>query len=394
MSSWTPQPQQSPLLHDTPWVSSSRSSQRCLNLLGSRQDPWWSLTGLDHLDSGDDNTTAAEASCIYDSSNPNSISSDYSPPSNSPPWPLPLVEDLLVLDQLQNQLPLVPRASTATASPEELALGLSPLFLQQDEQEQLYHELLQQHCQDLLNPSSSSTTPDLPSLDCPDMTYLGLFGGTGTEHGFGQNGKSLALQVHTHPHPLTLKVDDSHHRHHSQNPNHDIFAQDNHNFLSSSLHALPHTHSTHLSMQDPSTSAVSHERTTANPVNHAFFNTSSAPSMTSTSTTTTPASSGLHLSSRPRAHGSPASSGSGSSKRKHTASPPADLDPDSEEAQVVIKRQRNTMAARKYRQKRLDRISDLEQALGEVSGERDDLKLQLARREAEVEALREMLSRK
>ncbi|TWU72668.1 hypothetical protein ED733_002608 [Metarhizium rileyi] len=52
------------------------------------------------------------------------------------------------------------------------------------------------------------------------------------------------------------------------------------------------------------------------------------------------------------------------------------------------------MAARKYRQKRLDRISDLESALGDVTSERDELKLQLARREAEVEALREMLSRK
>lgn len=52
------------------------------------------------------------------------------------------------------------------------------------------------------------------------------------------------------------------------------------------------------------------------------------------------------------------------------------------------------VAARKYRQKRLDRISDLEHALGEVTGERDNLKLQLARREAEVEALREILSKK
>lgn len=70
-----------------------------------------------------------------------------------------------------------------------------------------------------------------------------------------------------------------------------------------------------------------------------------------------------------------------------------DLEHGSDEVQAVIKRQRNTMAARKYRQKRLDRISDLERALCEMTGERDDLKLQLARREAEVEALREMLGR-
>lgn len=106
--------------------------------------------------------------------------------------------------------------------------------------------------------------------------------------------------------------------------------------------------------------------------------------------------SGLHIPTNTKRHGSPASSssGTGSSKRKYSASPPEDLDPDSEEAQVAIKRQRNTMAARKYRQKRLDRISDLETALGQVTNERDELKLQLARREAEVEALREMLSKK
>lgn len=69
-------------------------------------------------------------------------------------------------------------------------------------------------------------------------------------------------------------------------------------------------------------------------------------------------------------------------------------DPDSEEAQAAVKRQRNTLAARKYRQKRLDRISELEKALEDMTGERDSLKLQLARREAEVEALREMLGRK
>lgn len=61
---------------------------------------------------------------------------------------------------------------------------------------------------------------------------------------------------------------------------------------------------------------------------------------------------------------------------------------------MTVKRQRNTLAARRYRQKRLDRISDLEKALSDVSGERDDLKLQLARREAEVSALREMLAAK
>ena len=70
---------------------------------------------------------------------------------------------------------------------------------------------------------------------------------------------------------------------------------------------------------------------------------------------------------------------------------PGETEP-SEDPQTVIKRQRNTMAARKYRQKRLDRIADLERALGDMTNERDELKLQLARKEAEVEALREILS--
>ncbi|KAJ9644018.1 hypothetical protein H2199_003885 [Coniosporium tulheliwenetii] len=58
---------------------------------------------------------------------------------------------------------------------------------------------------------------------------------------------------------------------------------------------------------------------------------------------------------------------------------------------VARKRQRNTLAARKYRQKRLDRIMELEQALHDMTQQRDDLKLQLARQEAETKALREMM---
>jgi len=50
------------------------------------------------------------------------------------------------------------------------------------------------------------------------------------------------------------------------------------------------------------------------------------------------------------------------------------------------------MAARRYRQRRLDRLADLERQLAEVTSERDDLRVKLARREAEVGALREVLS--
>ncbi|KAI1132666.1 hypothetical protein F5Y10DRAFT_231043 [Nemania abortiva] len=61
---------------------------------------------------------------------------------------------------------------------------------------------------------------------------------------------------------------------------------------------------------------------------------------------------------------------------------------------TALKRQRNNVAARKYRQKRIDRINELELELDEVKQERDDLKLRLARQEAEAAALRTMLQMK
>lgn len=61
---------------------------------------------------------------------------------------------------------------------------------------------------------------------------------------------------------------------------------------------------------------------------------------------------------------------------------------------TALKRERNNVAARKYRQKRIDRITELEGELDEVKQERDDLKLRLARQEAETAALRSMLGMK
>ncbi|KAI1434947.1 hypothetical protein GGR50DRAFT_356420 [Xylaria sp. CBS 124048] len=58
---------------------------------------------------------------------------------------------------------------------------------------------------------------------------------------------------------------------------------------------------------------------------------------------------------------------------------------------AALKRQRNNVAARKYRQKRIDRINELESELDEVKQERDDLKLRLARQEAETAALRTLM---
>ena len=63
---------------------------------------------------------------------------------------------------------------------------------------------------------------------------------------------------------------------------------------------------------------------------------------------------------------------------------------DSKSDEASRKRFRNTLAARKYRQKRVDRITELEKALEDMTRERDTLKLQLARQEAETKLLREM----
>ncbi|KAB8272716.1 hypothetical protein BDV30DRAFT_119190 [Aspergillus minisclerotigenes] len=87
---------------------------------------------------------------------------------------------------------------------------------------------------------------------------------------------------------------------------------------------------------------------------------------------------------------SPEVSGTSRSKRKAGT---LKQDPSDVKAMAVIKRQRNTMAARRYRQKGRDRISELECALRDMEHERNELRLQLARREAEVAALKEMLRR-
>jgi len=53
-----------------------------------------------------------------------------------------------------------------------------------------------------------------------------------------------------------------------------------------------------------------------------------------------------------------------------------------------VKRTRNTLAARRYRQRRVDQMSDLEAALKETQAERDALKVRVARLEGELDALR------
>ncbi|KAH8746144.1 hypothetical protein BGZ57DRAFT_936032 [Hyaloscypha finlandica] len=59
----------------------------------------------------------------------------------------------------------------------------------------------------------------------------------------------------------------------------------------------------------------------------------------------------------------------------------------------IQKRKVNTLAARRYRQKRVDQMSDLEAKLKEIRAERDALKMKAARLEGEVEVLGVLVGR-
>ncbi|KAK0633925.1 hypothetical protein B0T14DRAFT_508049 [Immersiella caudata] len=74
--------------------------------------------------------------------------------------------------------------------------------------------------------------------------------------------------------------------------------------------------------------------------------------------------------------------------------PPSTRSESPTEYDVLVKRQRNNVAAKKYRQKKIDRIEELEEEVDEVKKERDELRIRLARQEAETKALREMLKLK
>jgi hypothetical protein len=80
-------------------------------------------------------------------------------------------------------------------------------------------------------------------------------------------------------------------------------------------------------------------------------------------------------------------------KRSRERSTSEEGDDNSDEA-LADKRRRNNAAAAKYRQKKLDRIAELEETVAEVTKEKDELKLQLARRDEEIRILREMLMAK
>lgn len=74
-----------------------------------------------------------------------------------------------------------------------------------------------------------------------------------------------------------------------------------------------------------------------------------------------------------------------------TTSPQSETSP--EPADKIVKRQRNTEAARRYRQRKVDRVTELEEALAAMTKERDDFKLKLARSEAEVDVLRRLVGK-
>jgi len=78
---------------------------------------------------------------------------------------------------------------------------------------------------------------------------------------------------------------------------------------------------------------------------------------------------------------------SSSSRLSSTKNSPLAPEPSSR----VEKRKANTLAARRYRQKRVDQMTTLESELKEVKAERDDLKVRNARLEGEVETLRALL---
>ncbi|KAL4892928.1 hypothetical protein BDV59DRAFT_179008 [Aspergillus ambiguus] len=57
----------------------------------------------------------------------------------------------------------------------------------------------------------------------------------------------------------------------------------------------------------------------------------------------------------------------------------------------IEKRQQNTMAARRYRQRRVDQLKNLEEELRKVRQERDELRMRVSKLEGETEALRGLL---
>lgn len=115
---------------------------------------------------------------------------------------------------------------------------------------------------------------------------------------------------------------------------------------------------------------------------------------------TTDAASAAQYTTAPTRATSPVFSSNSTSAQEFSAAKPSshqpakasDKRPLSTEEAAAEKRRRNTLAARRFRQKQHDRVTQLEKALAEMTKERDGLKMQVARWEGETVALRAMLA--
>ncbi|CCC14061.1 hypothetical protein SMACR_08510 [Sordaria macrospora] len=102
---------------------------------------------------------------------------------------------------------------------------------------------------------------------------------------------------------------------------------------------------------------------------------------------------GLTLPSPPDASSNKPKRGRPPGPGKKRAHSPAAVEAEFTDSEdVLVKRQRNNIAAKKYRQKKIDRIQELEEEVDQIKREREELKLMLAKRDAEVGMLREMLA--
>ncbi|KAB8077142.1 hypothetical protein BDV29DRAFT_168837 [Aspergillus leporis] len=86
------------------------------------------------------------------------------------------------------------------------------------------------------------------------------------------------------------------------------------------------------------------------------------------------------------------SSPSSSTSPSDSVATPAVLSKSSAPSRIE-KRQQNTLAARRYRQRRVDQMKSLEDELRKVREERDALKMRVSKLEGETEALRSLLGR-
>lgn len=110
-----------------------------------------------------------------------------------------------------------------------------------------------------------------------------------------------------------------------------------------------------------------------------------APSNTSTTLTPPPSTNGGSQKTSPML---------GMLPEPKSVSPDVSASPDDEPDTKKRKRERNTEAARRYRQRRQDRLEELEEALAAMTKDRDGLRLKLARAEAEADILRGLMAKK